>query len=441
MVDQSNSVDRSLEEAEQMASERFRSANPRSETLYHSAQMTMPGGNTRTALHYDPFPLYIEKSEGAHVIDADGHRYLDVLGEFTAGIFGHSDPLIGETVSDALSKGVSNGAPGAAEIELSQIMTERFPAVEKIRFCNTGTEANLYALTLAKSFTGRQKVMVFEGAYHGGVFVFATGGSPMNVPFDWIVARYNDIEVTRKLLAENAGELAAVIIEPMMSNGGCIAADVDFMQMLRDECSSCGALLVFDEVVTSRMGAEGLQGRLNIHPDLTTFGKYIGAGFSFGAFGGRADVLELMNPNNPDALPHAGTYNNNVFTMQTGVVAMRDIFTRSRADKLYEDGERLRDRLNSLCAKASNRVQFTGLGSTMNIHFCGGKIKNPNDLRGENSVLKKLFHLHMLDKGIYAARRGQINLSLPMQQEHFDTIASGVGSFLQRYAYHVREAA
>lgn len=425
-------------QAERDAVELFTAHNPGSRDMFLAAQPHMPGGNTRTALYYDPFPLYIARSEGAYVTDADGHSYLDALGEFTAGLYGHSNPVIRHAVSEALETGFSNGGPGGAEAELAALICNRFPSVEKVRFCNTGTEANLYALTLAKIATGRSKVLVFEGAYHGGVLVFANGGSPMNVPFDWLVATYNDENVTRKLIRDAGSSLAAVIIEPMMSNGGCIPADSGFLKMLRAECDAAGALLVFDEVVTSRMGPGGMQQRLNVLPDLTTFGKYLGAGFSFGAFGGRADLLDLMDPSRPNALPHAGTYNNNVFSMHAGAVALRQEFTPERAKQLYEDGERLRRRLNEFCGQVSNAVQFIGCGSTMNIHFRSGTIRSPADLKGENPVLKKLFHLDLLELGVYAARRGQINLSLPMQQEDFDKIANSVGSFLSRRAELIR---
>lgn len=428
-----------LSAAVQEASERYSRENPASQALFEAAQSSMPGGNTRTALHFDPFPLYIEKSEGASVTDADGHEYLDVLGEFTAGLFGHSDPTLSQSITAALQDGISNGAPGRAEIELSEIMTSRFPAVEKIRFCNTGTEANLYALTLAKHFTGREKILVFSGAYHGGVFVFGEKDSPMNLTFEWLFGRYNDFDGVRDMIAKHREDLAAVIIEPMMSNGGCIPADVSFLQMLRKECSDAGALLIFDEVVTSRMGAGGMQDRTGVMPDLTTFGKYIGGGFSFGAFGGRTDVLDLMSPQNPDRLPHAGTYNNNVFSMRTGVAAMRDVFTPERAESLFAAGEDLRAQLNQVAGQVTNAVQFTGIGSTINIHFCAGDIKCPEDLEGENPDFKKLFHFHMLSQGIYAARRGQINLSLPMDDTHFARIKRAVVSFFEKYDYLLRD--
>jgi glutamate-1-semialdehyde 2,1-aminomutase len=414
------------------AVEAYVARNPQSAALYASAQRVMPGGNTRSALHFDPFPLYVARSHEATIVDADGHAYLDVLGEFTAGLYGHSHPVVLKAVREMLDQGFSNGAPGANEIRLAELMCSRFPSVESIRFCNSGTEANLYALTLAKMATGRQKVLAFSGAYHGGVFVFGDGGHPMNVPFDWELARYNDIATVETIFERCGNELAAVIVEPVMSNGGCIPATPEFLAALRRRCSESGALLVFDEVVSSRMGGGGLQGRTGVLPDLTSFGKYLGAGFSFGAFGGRRAVMSLMDPTRPDSLPHAGTFNNNVFSMAAGAAALSEVFTPARAERLFEDGEVLRERLNAMLARRSLPARFVGLGSIMNIHFTMRPISCPEDTAGPDKRLYALLHFDLMEAGVYAARRGQINLSLPMGAAEFQTIVDAVECFAER---------
>lgn len=406
--------------------------NPSSRELHEQACAHMPGGNTRSALYWAPFPLYVTHSEGCYVRDADGHEYLDVLGEYTAGLYGHSDPVIADAVARTVAGGYSNGAPGASEIQLAQLICKRFPGVASVRFCNSGTEANLYALTLARLFTKRQKLLGFTGAYHGGVFAFSGGGSPMNAPYDWTLAKLNDSAGTAKLIDRLGSELAAVIIEPMMSNGGCIPAEPAFLRMLRDKCSEVGALLIFDEIVTSRMAPGGLQQRLGITPDMTTFGKYFGAGFSSGAFGGRADIMNLLNPAAPGALMHSGTFNNNVYSMTVGYAALKNAFTPERAEALYADGEALRARLNDIARSISPAVRFTGCGSIMNIHFHRGTISSPEDLAAEPKELLRLFHLDLLEEGIYAAARGQINLSLPMQAKDFDKIVGAVKNCLSR---------
>ncbi len=423
------------------ASSVFATRNPESQRLFESAQASMPGGNTRSALFFEPFPLYVNESFDARIKDADGHVYLDALGEFTAGLYGHSDPALREAVVQTVNKGVSNGAPGTGETKLASLICDRFPAIETVRFCNSGTEANLYALTLARAATKRSKFVAFSGAYHGGVFNFGKGGAAVNAPYDWTLCQYNEVEQTTATIERLGSELAAVIVEPMLSNGGCIPATRAFLQALRAACDRVGALLIFDEVVTSRMGSGGSHAIMQITPDLVTLGKYLGAGFSFGAFGGRAGIMEQMNPRQSDSLPHAGTFNNNVFTMNVGYVGLSEVFTSERAETLYAGGEGLRKKLNLLAKECSTLVQFTGCGSAMNIHFAAGPITSPEDLISEPGDLFRLFHFDLMERGVYAARRGQINLSLAMNEADFDLIEQSVAKFLERYRDIIRSIA
>ena len=413
---------------------RYAAANPRSLALFQKAQASMPGGNTRTALHFDPFPLYVESSDGSKVTDVDGHIYIDALSEFSAGLYGHKQPAIVAAARRAIDAGASNGAPGKAEIDLAEVICARFPSIERVRFCNSGTEANLYALQLARHVTGRNKLMAFHGAYHGGVFVFSDVENAMNAPFDWVFGKFNEIEPTLEQIRSQAGDLAAVIVEPMMSNAGSLPADTEFLQALRDVCDETGTLLIFDEVVTSRIGKGGMQDLYGILPDLTTLGKYIGAGFSFGAFGGRADILEYMNPSLKGALPHAGTFNNNMFTMLAGHAGLTEVFTPERAVKLTEHGDVLRERLNAIVRESNIAAQFTGKGSIMNLHFTAGKIRGIQDLKDVARLPYKLFQLEMLLSGVYLARRGQINMSLAISPSDADHIVEAIRSFFRRRA-------
>lgn len=423
-----------LSDATAAAAHEYSARNPRSRALYERAKHVMPGGNTRSALHFEPFPLYMVKSSEARVEDADGHQYLDVLGEFTAGLYGHTNQRILQSALAAASSGIGNGAPGIQEIELAEVLCKRFPSMERVRFCNSGTEANLYALSLVRAATGRSKFLCFLGAYHGGVFVFGEGGNPINAPYDWTVCAYNDSEGAATAIDRLGEQLAAVIVEPMMTNAGCIPATAHFLQTLRASCDRTGAALIFDEVVTSRHGAAGLQGHYSIVPDLTTLGKYIGGGFSFGAFGGRAEIMERMNPGQPDALPHAGTFNNNVFSMTAGATALREVYTTERATQLFQVGQALMERLNELCRANAPGAQFTGLGSTMNIHFHRGTVNTPEDLKHQPKGLLTLLHFDLMARGIYAARRGQINLSLPMTQNDLESLLEAIQAFLVRRA-------
>lgn len=403
--------------------------NPRSAALHEEARQTMPGGNTRTALHFAPFPLYVAHSRDAQVTDVDEHDYLDTLGEYTAGLYGHSHPVVVAEIAATLRDGLSNGAPGRADVALAGMIVDRFPAVEQLRFCNSGTEANLYALTLARIATGRGAVMAFGGAYHGGVLNLG-GGRSMRYPIEWLVEEFNAGDIGASI--RQAGDrLAAVIVEPIMTNAGCIAAEPGFLKALRAACDETGALLVFDEIVTSRHGRAGAQGLYGVMPDLATFGKYLGGGFSFGAFGGRADLMAHFDPFRSGGLPHAGTFNNNVFSMRVGAAALGEAFTPSRAETLLKDGDDLRDRLNAICRDLRLPAQFTGRGSVMAVHFTDRPIRRPADLPDQTDR-RALLHLDLLEAGLYSAPRGQFALSLAMGPTDIDRIAGTIGEALAR---------
>ena len=192
----------------------------------------MPGGNTRSVLHFDPFPFRVATAEGPHLVDVDGNQYVDLLGNYTAGLLGHSPTAVRQAVSAALETGFSLGATHTVEIEAARLLTERFPSLEQVRFTNSGTEANLMALALAKHRTGRERILAFKNGYHGGVLAFAPESSPMNVPHDFVVVPFNDVEATRDALSENSHEIAAVIVEPVQGGGGCIPAAPGFLSLI-----------------------------------------------------------------------------------------------------------------------------------------------------------------------------------------------------------------
>jgi glutamate-1-semialdehyde 2,1-aminomutase len=218
----------------------------------------------------------------------------------------------------------------------------------------------------------------------------------------------------------------------MQGSGGCIPADHGFLRMLREWASDTGALLIFDEVMTSRLSPGGLQALCGVTPDLTTLGKYIGGGFSFGAFGGRADLMRHFDPLQAGAFGHAGTFNNNVFTMSAGVVGLRDVYTPQAARALNARGDALRERLNEIAQGARFPMQFTGLGSMMNVHMCGGSIRSIRDLVSGIAPLRDLFYFDMLQHGLWLARRGMINLSLPIDDAECDRLVQAVETFVER---------
>jgi glutamate-1-semialdehyde 2,1-aminomutase len=419
------------------AEARYVAANPKSAERHRTATESMPGGNTRTVLHYSPFPLTLVGGEGCRVRDLDGHGYADFLGEYTAGLYGHSHPVIQAAIRKVVDDGMALGGPNPYEAALAAELCRRFPSVERVRFCNSGTEANLFAISTARLTTGRPAVLVFHGAYHGGVFYFGQHKTEINAPFPWIYATYNDTDGTLALIDKHAGELAAVVIEPMMGGGGGIPASREFLQALRDACTRHGIVLIFDEVMTSRLSSGGLQKVVGVTPDMTSFGKYLGGGASFGAFGGRAALMARYDPSRADAVSHAGTFNNNVISMAAGLTGLCQLYTPEAADRLNGAGDRLRERLNGLAQKHDAPVQVLGIGSIMAVHFRRAAVTKPQDLWPKDAAaaakyaeLQKLLHLDLIEQGQYMARRGFISLSLPMTEAEFDGFAAAVEEFL-----------
>jgi glutamate-1-semialdehyde 2,1-aminomutase len=424
----------SLEAAVADVEARYIAANPRSKARFEAARRTMPGGNTRTVLHYDPFPVAISGGEGARLKDLDGHVYIDFLGEFTAGLYGHSEPAILAAIQEALAGGLVLGGPNRYEARLAELMCGRFPALELVRFCNSGSEATLMCLSLARAATQRAAIAAFDGAYHGGFLSFAGGGSPINAPFPFVLAPYNDAESTRRIIAANAQRLAAIIVEPLMGSGGCIPAERAFLSALREEADRHGIALVFDEVMTSRLAPGGLHGKLGVRPDLVAFGKYLGGGVGFGAFGGRRDLMQRLDPTRPDALTHSGTYNNNVLSMAAGVAGLERVFTPEAAEALNASGDRLRARLNAAADARAAPVQVLGEGSMLCIHPQRHEVRRPADLKGARSEVRKLLHLEMNLHGMYLARRGFMSLSLPLTEADHDALVAAFTAFLGDYA-------
>ncbi len=412
------------------ARENFTRAHPKSLARHVEACAAMPGGNTRTVLYHGPFPVGMVRGKGAYLWDLDGHEYIDFLGEYTAGLFGHSDPTIRAAIDQALDDGINLGGHNVYEPKLAAAIAARFPSIDLLRFTNSGTEANLMAISSALAFVKRRRVLVFNSGYHGGVFVFAGGGSPINAPFDYIVAPYNDIDATRALIRAHAAELGVIILEPMMGGGGCVAAEKPFLEMLRAEATAAGAILIFDEVMTSRLSSGGLQLVHGVTPDMTTLGKYIGGGMSFGAFGGRADIMEQFDPSREGSLPHAGTFNNNVLTMSAGLAGMTKIYTPEVAAAHNLRGDALRDRLNALIAKHGACLQVTGMGSMMSFHCTTDPIRTPEDAAKGDQRLRELIFLDFVAAGIWIARRGMMTVSLPITAADCDRLCAVFEEFL-----------
>jgi glutamate-1-semialdehyde 2,1-aminomutase len=406
---------------------RYVAARPKSAALHARAIEVLPGGNTRSVLSYGPFPAAMARGEGCRLWEIDGQEHIDLCGEYTAGLFGHSDRRILAAVHAALDNGVNLAAVGAPEERLARILCDRFPPMDRVRFTNSGTEANLMALMAARAQTGRHGVMAFRGGYHGSLLTFPlTGESPMAAPFPMVLAGYNDTDGAVAAIRAHADTLAAVIVEPMLGSGGCIPGRPDFLAALREATAAAGIVLIADEVMTSRMSAGGQMARLGLAPDLMTLGKYVAGGMSFGAFGGRAAIMDQF----ADRLAHAGTFNNNVLSMAAGVVAMGEVFDVAAADALFARGEALRARLNAVCEAAGATMRFTGLGSMLAPQFRAGPLDRPAPPTPIEDGLREVFFFDMLEAGLYLARRGMAALSLPIGAAELDRFVAAVTEFV-----------
>jgi glutamate-1-semialdehyde 2,1-aminomutase len=407
-------ADPGLEQVLRTVEERFAADNPQSRARHERACRVLPAGHSRQTLYYAPFPLTIARGSGARIVDLDGHDYLNLVGDYAAGVFGHSCEPIQRAVREALDGGVSLSGVNTREVELAELIAERIPSMQQVRFCNSGSEACLFAAQLARHATGRQKLMVFNGCYHGGFMIYGARDPALSVPFAVVKATYNDVEGARAILRANAPDIAAVFVEPMMGAAGCIPGSLEFLGMLREETRRLGVLLIFDEVMTSRLGPGGVQGLLGLRPDLTTLGKFWGGGLAFGAFGGAPDLMRHFDTRSGGTLAQAGTFNNNIVAMTAGLVGARDVYTPTACTQLNGAGDRLRADLNALGRRRGLAFQSTGLGAVQNIHWSASEITEPSRVLPVQHPLRRLFHLELLSRGYYIAQRGMVSLSLPV---------------------------
>ncbi|KAI0485095.1 pyridoxal phosphate-dependent transferase [Xylariaceae sp. FL0804] len=424
--------------AHDAAVSRFIARNQMSWELHQEATEYMPGGNTRTQLFTAPFPVAMKSGKGYQVTSEDGHTYTDLVGELTAALYGHSHPVILSAIADTVSRvGLNLGATIRAEQQHARAVCARF-GLERVRFASSGTEANLHALAGARAFSRRRQVVVFGGGYHGGVFAFAGGGpGPANVDKDdFVVARYNDVaDAAAKI---RAPDVAAVLLEGMQGACGAVPAKPEFLRAVEREAKEAGVLFILDEVMTSRVAPGGLASLYGLRPDLTVLGKYLGGGLSFGAFGGRADVMAVFDPREAGAIAHHGTFNNNSLSLGVGHAGLTQVYTPEVCVAFNAVGDDLRGRLAALTA--GTKLCFTGVGSLLCSHFSETgqqSILNEDDIE-ENWLLKDLFWYEMMEEGFWIVRRGSISLMLGTPQSELDRFVECVRSFLDRHSSFLR---
>ena len=403
--------------------DQYEQLTPASRALWDRALGSLPGGNTRTTIFQDPYPVYVARGEGCRVIDADGIERIDFISNYTSLILGHCHPRVVEAVQRQAETLMSVAAPSELEVELAEKIRERLPSVEQIRFANSGTEATMMAIRAARAFTGKTTIATFAGGYHGSHDYAASipadpalppagPGIPREVAETVVVAPFDDVEGTRAVLEPCLGDLAAVIVEPVMGSGGVLPATIEFLTFLRDLTREAGCLLVFDEVISFRVGYHGAQGRFGIDPDLTTLGKIIGGGLPVGAFGGRADVMAHFDPRSDDRITHGGTFNANPLTMTAGLATLAEM-TPERYDGLEALGVELEEKLTQLFEAGGIAATTTRAASLFNLHF-------------EHPAAMRDLHLALLNHGILLTSRGMGCLSTPMTSIELDTFVEAV---------------
>jgi len=422
-----------LDDALAQARDRYVAAHPRSAVLADRARRVLPGGNTRSVLHIEPFPFRVARADGAHLCDVDGHRYLDLLGDYSAGLLGHHPAPVAAAVRGRLDDGWALGAMAEAEITFAEAVASRFASIEQVRFTNSGTEANLMAIMTARHATGRDRVVVFDGAYHGGLLSFGPSGAGARAPFDYVVLPYNDPDALERALATHGSHIACVLVEPMLGASGCIPASRSFLETARTATRAGGAVLIFDEVMTSRLSTGGAQALLAITPDMTTLGKYLAGGLTFGAFGGSRTLMAAFDPD-AGGLAHGGTFNNNAFTMAAGAAVHRVVTADGWLDALTARGDAMRARLSEVFAASSLPFSVTGWGSLAAIHPARGPISAPGDLATADERWRQLFFHDLLDAGFYLAPRGYLALSAAVTDADIDRFVDAVAGFCTRHA-------
>jgi len=388
-----------------------------SHTLYQEAQQLLPGGvnsPVRAFRGVGGEPIFIDSARGPYLFDVDGNRYLDYVQSWGPMILGHAHPSVVEAVIEASKRGFSFGAPTEAESELAKLVIESVPSIEMVRFVNSGTEATMSALRLARAYTGRHKIIKFSGCYHGhadmllvqaGSGVATMGlpdspGVPPEATGNTLIAPYNDIEAVGTLFHTYPTEIAAVIVEPVAANMGLVLPQPGFLEQLRSLTKAYGALLIFDEVMTGfRVALGGMQERVGITPDLTCLGKIIGGGLPVGAYGGRREIMEQVAP--LGAMYQAGTLSGNPLAMAAGIATLTEMRKPGQYEELERKSQMLGNGLERVKNETGVELQFARIGAMFCLYFTGQPVTDYASAKSSDTASFAQYFWNMLARGIY----------------------------------------
>lgn len=419
--------------------------NDNSRAHAERARACIPTGTSRSLLKHQPFPFYVAHAEGIRSTDLDGNTRIDFHNNYTTMIHGHGHPQIRTAVDKQLASGTSYSAPGAQEFELVEHLCDRIHSVEQIVFNNSGTEAVMVALRMARAHTGRNRIGKFEGAYHGSYDFVMLGGHAVPAPDDpvkvtvpspdlaglpdaatqdVVLMRYNDPEAVREAVARYGDELAAIIVEPILGAGGVIPGDPEFLAVLREETARAGIVLICDEVISLRHAVGGAQGYYGLDPDLTTMAKTIGGGFPIGAVGGRREFMRVLgDPGAGGTVANLGTFSANPLSMTAGLEAMR-LLDEAAIAHINDLGEHARTGLAATLLAHGAPAGVSGAGSLFQVHWTRAELHDARGPATTDPDLKLLTFLGLCNRGVQLSMRGIGALSTPMSTDDIDHLVS-----------------
>ena len=434
--------------------ERYLQSTIKSKALWEEAKQYLPGGDSRNSIFWAPYPIFVDHASGCHVVDSDGVDRLDFIGTMTTLVLGHGPKPVLDAVENQMKHGVVYNAPNAHQIRLAKLLCERIPSFDLVRFTNSGTEATLNTIRAARAVTGKSKIAKVEGGYHGSHdqvsvsvrvnpakagershpnAMAATEGLGEGTLEQVVVIPFNETTIARETLESHKGELAAVIIEPMLGSVGMLPATTEFLTMLREFTAANGIILIFDEVISYRASSGGAQEYYGITPDMTSLGKIIGGGFSIGAFGGSKEIMDLYDPTQTGGprVAHAGTFNANPVTMLAGAATLEQL-TPEVYRKLAEMTEYLRAGILKVGAELETPVQVTGLGSLFGIHFTGEELLGYRDIAAEDAAFRHQVFLGLLNEGILMAANLVGAVSTEIGEAEVDAFTAALRRVLER---------
>ena len=444
-------LERGAHEILEREQEAYIAANAKSRQAFQQSLRVVPGGVTRLLCFFPPFPCYADYGEGCYFVDLDGNRRLDLFNNATSLILGHRPQAVMKAVREQLARGTAFQTNTGLETRLAEMLVDRVPSMEQVRFTNSGSEGTLMAIRAARAFTGRRKIAKIEGGYHGShdavevsvhprldlagpaeapIAVPGSAGITPGVLEDIVLLPYNNLRAARTILAREASQIAGIIVEPILGSAGFIPAEREFLSGLRAEADRHGIVLILDEVQSFRLSRGGAQAFFGIRPDLTTFGKIIGGGFPVGALGGRRDIMALFDISSGQAeIPHAGTFNGNPITMAAGIATLEQLGDAAFT-WLNGTGDRLRERLREIGARHGIPIEITGIGSMFKIHFSASPVRDYRTAQQASQLMDEALFMFGLNRGLFLSSGGRCCLSTAMGETEVDKYLRTVEEFL-----------